>query len=659
MTQPTKTSKVHPGALVTVAFLKAQIDEGSDHLGIFMPLLLDTVAQLPAHSFTTVEIQEAMVTRHGVVMPEQTLTTLLRRAIRRKYLQRDSGRYQRGGSFPSVPNVTAEKEKIEASQKRLAEALQSHATRRNLKIQSNEAASQLLFRFLEEEQVSLLLGTPTVAKEGSDSTLRERAVVAEFVQDAIRDDPAFRVVLNDILEGLVLHRATFLPDLDSQSRQFKGLKVFFDSILVRQAIGYEGAAMRILLRETIDVLKVAGALCLVFDKTVHEIKAILAMYEARMSTDAGRRSLRPVPMARHFLTQCYSPGDIREMSALLENNIVAVGFQIRQTPRRIPEYTASESRLAARLANPATKDESEPRVVHDVDCVAAILTLRGDHRSSTIEDAGAVFATSSPRVIRNTRLWWEEDERETGIEPIVNVRALANLAWLKKPKLNGEFKQRELVALCTAALRPTQETWQRFLKHLDILEKSKKITSNEITAILVSALSDHLLRDLEDDDPDDIDTVTLDEVVERVKESYGAKADAKVQAVSERYEARLAELEARMREETERLSTAEQTSSERARNRELAIDGRARMFARRLTRTGHWFVGALVITGALALIVGHPFHTGWLGVTIGIPVVIFVFLELFGILRHVSEWRSSMETRLTRRFRTWLGGDTT
>lgn len=35
MTQHAQVANVQPGGLVTVAFLKAQLDEGSDHLGIF------------------------------------------------------------------------------------------------------------------------------------------------------------------------------------------------------------------------------------------------------------------------------------------------------------------------------------------------------------------------------------------------------------------------------------------------------------------------------------------------------------------------------------------------------------------------------------------------------------------------------------------------
>jgi len=65
--------------LVTVAFLKARLDEGSDHLGIFMPLVLDVLGRLSTASFTTEEIQEALAKDHGVAIPQQTVGTLLRR----------------------------------------------------------------------------------------------------------------------------------------------------------------------------------------------------------------------------------------------------------------------------------------------------------------------------------------------------------------------------------------------------------------------------------------------------------------------------------------------------------------------------------------------------------------------------------------------------
>jgi len=666
-TQP-EGPKIQAGGLVTVAFLKARLDEGDDHFGIFMPLLMDVLARLPSNSFTAADVQEALAGVHGVAMPQQTVATLLKRAVRGGYALREAGLYRRSPTRELPPsNVAAQKARIEAEHKRLGEALQNYAATRGLAVASTDAALDMLFAFLEHEQVALLLGSAEVPTVRVAAGPRHRAVIAEFVQHSLSPDSSLLAVVSRMLEGLVLYHAAFLPDLGSSNHGFRDLRVVFDSVLVRQALGYEGVAPQILMRETVDILRAGGARCLVFDKTVHEIQRILGMYEDRLATAEGRMSLRPMPMARHFLTQRYSPSDIRQMSALLDREIAAAGFQIQRTPRHVPKYTAGERALAQRLADPVTKDEMEPRVTHDVDCVAGVLTLREGHRSHRLDDVRVVFATSSPLVIRNTRAWWQEDEQETGIEPIVDIRALANVAWLRRPSLCSDFKVRELVALCTAALRPSHAIWARFLRHLESLEKSRKLDSDETAAIVISAMLDPLLREaeLEAGDPSDIDAVTLDEIVERVKASYAAKADERVREVTDQYESRLSELEAReqataAREQAAaaRVEAAEHLAAVQARRHESVIEGRARAWARCLAR-GLWgLLTIVVLAGAGALIVEHPFGGGLTSRVIGFSVVAFVLLEVVGILRHLSEWRAWMEARLTCRFRDRLRADT-
>lgn len=660
MTTQTDTPRPSTGKLVTVAYLKAQLDEGSDHLGIFMPLILDVIAQLQLESFTTVDVQSSLGALHGIAMPQQAVATLLKRATTKRYVLRESGRFTRNPDKQLPPSkVASEKANIQQGQLRLAEALRAHAERRGIQNLSPDASLEMLMRFLEEEQVAMLLDGPPRTAEAKDTNLRQRLVIAEFVHDVVRTDPALLSVLRGMLDGLVLYQAAFLPNLDAATRRFKNLRVLFDSNLVRQALGYEGETMRTLVRETIDVLKAGGAQCIVLDKTVQEIRRILLAYEAHLGTAQGRNTLRPVPMARHFLTQRYSPSDVREMSALLEKEISSAGFQIVQAPKRIKEYTAGEKALTARLTDPQIKDELQPRVVHDVDCVAAVLTFRKSRRPFTIDDAVAVFATFSPLVIRNICAWWEEDEQETGLPPVVHIRALSNLAWLKKPLLNKDFKIVELVALCTAALRPSTITWDRFIRHLNSLQKSQRLNSDEVTSILVSAMSDQLLRDAEilEEDPTDIDAATLDEVVERVTASYSAKAEVERQRIVDEYERKLAELKEKESSAIAKAEQAQLTLAEETRRRVLSIEGRARRWARLLTISVQWIIRALVIAGAVALIIAHPLHGGWLDIVLGAAVVVFVFLELAGILKHLSNLRASTESRLTRTFRQWLEGE--
>lgn len=84
---------IKPGGLVTVAYLKARLDEGEDHLGIFLPLILDVIPGLTNRNFSTPEVQEALAQSHSVEMPQEAVSTLLKRATRQGLLVRDAGRF--------------------------------------------------------------------------------------------------------------------------------------------------------------------------------------------------------------------------------------------------------------------------------------------------------------------------------------------------------------------------------------------------------------------------------------------------------------------------------------------------------------------------------------------------------------------------------------
>lgn len=646
--------RLSPGGLVTVAYLKARLDEGGDQLGIFLPLVVDVLSRLPNRNFTTADVQEVLAATHGVTMPQEAVTTLLKRLARKHVLIRDAGRFHLNPDkeLPKF-NLSGEKSQLHIAQLRLGEGLQRHAEKRGLNLASSEAALDLILRFLEEQQIALLLGALPNEDQAVTISQLECGVVAEFLHDVVRNDQALTAVLQGILEGLVLYHAAFLPDLASVDRHFKDLIVVFDSVLVRQVLGYEGSSPRDLVRETIDLLKSSGVRCVVFDKTVHEIHRILGMYEQKLATFAGRRSLRSVAMARHFLTQRYSPSDVQEMSALLEGEIKASGFDILRTPPRAAESTLGEAKLTERLANPMTKDLEEPRVLHDVDCVAGVLTLRNNHRSSRIEEARAVFATTATLLIRNTNLWWEEDEGESGVPPVVHIRSLVNLAWLKKPTVGSSFQLRELVVLCAAAMRPTQKTWQRFLNHLDSLQTSQRLSEDAVTAIIVSAISDKLLREaeLDEDDPDDIDAGTLDEVVERVISQYGAEADKRVQEASYRYEQEIAVVQ---NDANARASQAEKkalTAAEELRRRDLMVEGRAQKWPGFVVGFFYWLFVVVILVGAVSVAFSHSFAGGMIHVFVGIAVALFVMLEAIGALGHLRSIKATFENRLRQKLR--------
>lgn len=637
---------------MTVAFLKAQLDSGNDHLGIFQPLILDAARSFANASFVKQEVQERLAELHGVAMPQHVIGTLLDRQIRAGNIRRDAGRYQITSAMDSVPRIAGSLRAINDSQALLGQGLMDHGKRRGFEIATPDEALEILFRFLETEQVDLLLGGTSSISGTKDSSQKERLITAEFIRDIVANDDQLSSVLNRMLEGLVLYHAAFLPDLGAANRKFENLRIAFDSSLVRQAIGLEGEAARSLCTETIKLLKDAGVQCFVFEKSVNEIQRILSFYENHIGTSVGRNALRGA-MARHLLTSRFTPSDVRQISALLTIKIQEVGLVIMPMPPRKRSTTSGESKLAERLASDHAKlDEIEARVQHDVDCIAGVLTLRGGHRSTTLENARAVFAADQPQVIRNVVYWWFQDEKENGIEPIAHIRALANLAWLKRPPIASTYKFRELISVCAVALRPTKETWRRFLRHLEKLETEKTLSESEMGAIIVSATSDKLLREAEVAEGEDIDITTLDEIVFKVKEEYASESSAQVAALVEEHEKE----KAIIAEQRDHALAAQHSEREKVIARKGVLRDRANRWARWVGRGIGWGINIALGFGIFAILKEHfegP-RNGWTAWLLVGAIVVFYGLEATALREDLKMRRDNFEKRLSERFYCWL-----
>ena len=174
----------------------------------------------------------------------------------------------------------------------------------------------------------------------------------------------------------------------------------------------------------------------------------------------------------------HSTSDVRQARALVQKQLGQLGIDIRPIPPHDRRYTRDEADLTRRLQAPgfADTDPIEPRVQHDVDCVAAVLTSRGARSPDSLDHARAIFATTSSGVVQTVNEWWRAGG-EVGLSPIIHYIVLSNAAWLKKPGAATDLKLRELVALCTAALRPSATAWQRFLRHLRKLEDSGELST--------------------------------------------------------------------------------------------------------------------------------------------------------------------------------------
>ena len=616
--------------LATVALLKANFDKGKDHLGMFLPFIVDSVANLPRDDFSVHELKECLYDRHGLSVPQGTLRVLITRATRKGFIRREEGRYFRLTKVRKVPDLKPQQDSVVREHEELAEAFRNYAASWKLVLKTHTEALSLLISFLAENEMAVLLHDDSTGIE-TITPHRTQRIVARFFRKTLGENSRLTRILDQLIQGYVLQNALLLKDISKASRPFQNLEVFLDSNCVLRALGLEGGPNKIATREALSILKTMHARLTVFHSTIDEIRRILSLYEHRIGTTTGRKSLRPGALAQHFFRNHYSPADVRQASALIEHNLRQLGIGLKQFPKRQKEFTLTERSLTLKLKRP-NESETEPRIVHDVDCIAAILTFRRGLEPRSYDNAGAVFLTTNNRLVATVSEWMTEEGVE-GLPPIVHQIRLTNFAWLKKPAAAIKLKTNELIALCTAALKPSREIWNRFTKHLQQLQEQDEITSDEAVAILASSYLNKYLSDAEDED--ETDPGSIIEIIDRVKGKYRADAEARI--LEAKRQAHAEGKKYRADAETRVLEAKRQAHSEgeKSRQLELQLQGFVGRIATMVSLLTISVVGVAILVGLALCLPGlfdlwlGPSWTGW------------VMIAVFGVFTALSLFRGT------------------
>lgn len=615
--------------LATLALLQVSYDAGKDYLSMYSPFVLDTIRVLEDDGFSTAQLQEALRERHSFHMPTDPLKRVLSRAKKNGQVKRQGGRYFRTKNIyrgSDIIDIQREREIVERKHDHLAEALVDYLTHTDAAVCNPSEALSILTAFLRRFETEVLLGEEPPVSTGVAplQAARVTAQVAKFVEEICFPSDDLRSALESLLQGIVLQNALFLRDIASPKKEFESLKVYLDSIPLLHAIGVAGETAQRATREALDLMTEANASLLVFERTVREMKRILQLYERKLATQEGRRDLHRTEITSFFLNNHYTPSQVRQIISLLPRQIDQLGVRVVTTPSRKRHTTYSEGLLAQRLSGPDSSPTSD-RVQHDVNCAAAILTMRRGRVPQSIEDCRHVFATSSGRVI-STIERWAEDEGLHGVPPFVNYRKIANIAWLRNPDIKTDMPVHELAALCTAAIRPPDALWQAFTRHLRELRDSKVITSDEEVAVVVQDITDRMLVDYVDE-IDDFDADDTREVVRRVQESLKGEAQQDV-------------AEARQREAEER---------EARRELELHLRGKADAVARWMAHGIAGLLTVIVIGGTYAGITYGANKPTWALIAVGLAGAIAVIGQIFG--GHVTKWHHRINMWFRRKCR--------
>ena len=535
----TDTTSEHTGGnarrgLATVAFLKAQFDARLDQLHSLQPFVEDSLRALSQDQVQLSDVQNTVYKSTGIRIPSAIVKTLLRRAARNGLVTRKGGRYFRTAKCNTIRDLTPILDKFDREHKELAAQLRQYAADKGNDVGSENDALVALIDFLDTNNISVVLGQTTEFVGGRRYT-RVDKIIASFIANVVAKNDSASIILDRIVKGLIVQNALLLRDIPNIGRELKRLNLYLDTGVLLHALGYAGPAERRSTREALHLIRQAGARLYVFPRTVDEMKGVLRVYEQRLGTSAGRTSLRATPLTYHFLQSAASPADIGQEIALIDRNLATLNVNVKEFPPYENEYTEGEQALADQLKAPTLGHAiDEHGIWHDVRATAAVMTLRAGRRPHRVSDANFLFASGSARTVTAISKWYHETHT-SGLEPAVHLRSVTNTAWLLRPQFESSLPMHQLVSVCAAVLRPSQEIWSRFVGRLGELVDSGDLSDEESIAVVAHHYVHVRLGELDPDD--DVEASTVREIVERSQEEAKAGLRKEIQREQEQRKA--------------------------------------------------------------------------------------------------------------------------
>jgi hypothetical protein len=486
------------------------LDQGKDYFDLLLPFVERVLAKHESEMVHTEQARDALRDLTSLQVPLRTVSVLLDRLTRAGKLRKEAGAYfihpdARAGFDLPVPDIGT------AGQfEQLGQDFADHAAAKGIRFIGAGEALEELATFLDENGASLLLGEKPSPRKLSR---RNSIAAASFIAIRLTTIGPEGEIVSAFLQGLILRRAVLLSDIATLQKRLDRVVVYLDTPHLLSLAGLYGPLEHEASREGCRLLRGLGVIVGAFDVTIAEMRRILAVYEDRIDSADGRASLDYNSLTRYFFSIEASSTDVKMRAALLEVTLKKEGVVLHSIPERITEYVEDEKALGEALKDYRGPQKSQ-REYHDVDCIAAVLTLRKGSKPTRWEDARAVFAASG-RVVISVMEWWNTTGY-SGLPPIIAYNSLLNYCWLKRPSASSAILRHELAALCADILKPSKEAWSTFVQQLQRMVAGGLVDSDEAAALLIDDLSAKYVVDAETSET--MEASTMVEVIDRLRD---------------------------------------------------------------------------------------------------------------------------------------------
>ncbi len=506
-------SQLQSSTLTSLAMLKVNLDQSNgDYLDYLVPFVVHTIRTHNIDPVTEQAVGHNLKDDFGLVIPDRVVQIILRRLAKHNLLQRKHSVFHVCGD---LPNNDMDARRNEASRhiQKVCDALIKYALESST-TWSEEDATRALLSFIGEFSIECLnayaRGTTLLELPPNDS--KNLYLVSRFVKDAHDSNTQLFDAIIVVVKCHMLANALICPDLESVQRKFKHVTFYFDTPLVLGLLGLHGEHQKQATDSLLRLLNNLEAKTAVFEHTAQEVYRVIEWAENNIEKPDSYNAT----IIKEMRWLHKKKSDLRLIRLKLNDHFGRLGLVRHRNPPHDRQSQINEADLQSTLSK-TVKYSTERAAACDINSIRNIYALRKGMSPCRLEDSVAVLVTSNTALARAAYQFGQSWEEMREVSSVITDFSLANVAWLKAPLGAPELPEREVLAMCYAAMEPRTELWNKYLDEIDRLKEQGNITAQDHELLRVSLRANDELMDLTLGSEAAFDGSTVSTILQRVK----------------------------------------------------------------------------------------------------------------------------------------------
>lgn len=475
------------------AYLKVNFDiDKKNAIDLILPLCIRALESISGSIVSAADLQNCLSSIWGLKIPENVIRFMIPRLVSQGFVSRA------GGGLIVNKQMIKDKnfDDREVAAGKIYDRVRSGLQHLLLIYKEEEVISpdEVIERFLDRGNAAFLSQKSILPVVDKLDTI-SNAIIGEYTGiatgkrniQAIEDIDA--LAIGDILYKAISSISE--SDIDDISGgKMQNVDAFLDTGVVLDLYGYNGEDLQKPAQEMIHLARVTGCQVSIFRHTLEEARDILraAVGNSYSGFDSSNSSIN-----RKLVVSNKNRSDIIEDIALLENILVNDGIIVKDTPNKTEAaLTLNESKLDTILQSRVNYKNPSAKI-KDIESLTAIFRMRRALPMARLEQCEAIFITSNQNLAAASTEFFKEHFREESQRNIAQLCMteviFTTRLWIKVPTEFANIPRNRLIAHSLASLKPPEAVVQAFLRQLEELQRTGRVTEEEAVRARFGALT--------------------------------------------------------------------------------------------------------------------------------------------------------------------------